>query len=116
MSLPWADHRVIDRFILAEVCLARQRLAQGDVAGAAAMLTQVEQSVRPQNFVHRMPEVAAAQVQVLLRQGKLEAAAQLAQVHPSPAARHGYTWPWTRSKGITAGSMASYRCKAALKR
>jgi LuxR family maltose regulon positive regulatory protein len=76
--------RVIDRFILSEVFLARLRLAQGDVAGAAAMLTQVEQSVRQQNFVHRLPEVTAAQVLVLLRQGKLEAAAQLAQAHPLP--------------------------------
>ena len=50
--------------------LARLKLARGDVAGAAAMLAETEQSVRQHNFVQRMPEVAAAQVLVLLRQGE----------------------------------------------
>jgi len=76
--------RVIDRFIFSEVFLARLKLAQGDVAGAAAMLAETEQSVRQHNFVHRIPEVAAAQVLVLLRQGDLTAAAQLAQAHKLP--------------------------------
>ena len=76
--------RVIDRFIICEVFLARLKLAQGDVAGAAAMLAETEQSVRQHNFVHRMPEVAAAQVLVLLRQGNLAAAAHLAQTHELP--------------------------------
>ncbi len=61
---------VIDRFIICEVFLARLKLAQGDVAGAAAMLAEAEQSARQHNFVHRMPEVAAAQVLVLLRPGQ----------------------------------------------
>jgi LuxR family maltose regulon positive regulatory protein len=75
---------VIDRFIICEVFLARLKLAQGDVAGAAAMLAQADQSVRQHSFVHRMPEVAAAQVTVLLRQGNLEAAAHLAETHKLP--------------------------------
>jgi ATP/maltotriose-dependent transcriptional regulator MalT len=75
---------VIDRFIICEVFLARLKLAQGDVAVAAAMLAETEQSVRQNNFVHRIPEVAAAQVLVLLRQGDLAAAAQLAQAHELP--------------------------------
>ena len=75
---------VIDRFIICEVFLARLKLAQGDVAGAAAMLAQTEQSVRQHNFVHRMPEIAAAQVLVLLHQGNLAAAAHLAQTHELP--------------------------------
>jgi LuxR family maltose regulon positive regulatory protein len=74
----------IDRFIFGEVFLARLKLARRDVAGAAAMLTETEQSVRQNNFVHRMPEVAAAQVLVLLRQGDLAAAAQLAKAHELP--------------------------------
>jgi len=73
--------RVLDRFIISEVFLARLKLARGDVAGAAAMLAETEQSVRQNNFVHRMPEVAAAQVLLLLRQGDLAAAAHLAQTH-----------------------------------
>jgi LuxR family maltose regulon positive regulatory protein len=76
--------RIIDRFIISEVFLARLKLAQGDVAGAAAMLAETEQSVRQNNFVHRIPEVAAAQVLVLLRQGDLPKAAQLAQTHDLP--------------------------------
>jgi LuxR family maltose regulon positive regulatory protein len=76
--------RAIDRYILSEVFLARLRLARGDVPGAAAMLAETEQAVRQNNFVHRISEVAAAQVLVLLRQGDLEAAAQLAKTHELP--------------------------------
>jgi len=76
--------RVIDRFIFSEVFLARLKLARGDVAGAAAMLAEAEQSVRQNNFVHRIPDVAAARVIVLLHQGKLAAAAQLAEAHELP--------------------------------
>jgi LuxR family maltose regulon positive regulatory protein len=70
--------KVIDRYVICEVFLARLKLARGDVAGAAAMLGQTEQSVRQNNFVHREPEVAAAQVMVLLKQGRLAAASDLA--------------------------------------
>jgi LuxR family maltose regulon positive regulatory protein len=77
-------HSVIDRFVICEVFLARLKLAQGDVAGAAAMLAETEQSVRQNNFVHRIPEVAAAQVLVLLRQGDLPKAAHIAQTHDLP--------------------------------
>ena len=79
--------RVIDRFVICEVFLARLKLAQGDVAGAAAILAQADQSARQQNFVYRIPEVAAAQVQTLLRQGNLAAAAHLAQTHDLPLSR-----------------------------
>jgi LuxR family maltose regulon positive regulatory protein len=44
------------------VFLARLKLAQGDVAGATAMLAQADQSAHQQNFVYRTPEVAAVQV------------------------------------------------------
>ena len=43
--------------------------------------------MRQHNFVHRMPEVAAAQVLDLLRQGNLAAAAHLAQAHELPISR-----------------------------
>ncbi len=70
-----------DRFIACEVFLARLKLAQGDVAGAAAILDGADQSVRQQNFVYQMPELAATQVLVLLRQDNLAAAADLAETH-----------------------------------
>ena len=50
----------IDRFVICEVFIARLKLARGDVAGAAAMLAEIEESVRQNDFVQRMPEVAAA--------------------------------------------------------
>jgi LuxR family maltose regulon positive regulatory protein len=74
----------IDRFVISEVFLARLKLARGDVDGAAAMLAQAEQSARQKNFILRLPEIAAAQVLVLLRQDSLAAAAQLAQAHELP--------------------------------
>lgn len=79
--------RVIDRFIVCEVFLARVKLAQGDVTGAAAILAQADQTARQQNFVFRLPEIAAARVDLLLRQGNLTAAAQLAQAYDLPLSR-----------------------------
>ena len=76
--------RVIDRFIFSEVFLARLKLAQGDAVGAAAMLAETSRSVQQHNFVHRIPDVAAQQVILLLHQGNLAAAAQLAQAHELP--------------------------------
>jgi LuxR family maltose regulon positive regulatory protein len=78
---------LIDRFIISEVFLSRLKLARGDVDGAATLLAQTEQSARQQNFLLRMPEIAAAQVLVLLRQGNLDAAADLAQTHELPLSR-----------------------------
>ncbi len=73
-----------DRSVASDVLLARLKLARGDVAGAAALLAEADRSARQQNFVYRLPEVAAAQVLTLLRQGSLSAAAHLAQAHELP--------------------------------
>jgi len=73
-----------DRGVAGEVVLARLKLAQGDVAGATALLAEAAQFVRQHNFVSRVLEVAAAQVLTLLRQGSLSAAAQLAERHDLP--------------------------------
>jgi LuxR family maltose regulon positive regulatory protein len=43
--------------------------------------------VRQRKFVHRMPEVAAAQVLVLIRQGDVAEAARIAQTHDLPVSR-----------------------------
>jgi LuxR family maltose regulon positive regulatory protein len=66
------------------VFLARMKLAQGDVAGAAVILAEADQFVRQHNFVGLTLEVAAAQVFTLLHQGNLAAAAHLAQTHELP--------------------------------
>ena len=74
----------VDTLAACGVLLARLKLVQGDVASATALLAKAEQFVRQQNFVFRMPDVAAAQVLLLLRQGHLAAAAHLAQTHDLP--------------------------------
>ena len=76
-----------DRFIVCEVFLARLKLAQGDTSGAAALLAEAAQSARQQNFVSRLPEVVAAQVLVLLKQGQWAAASQLAETYDLPLSR-----------------------------
>ncbi|MEO8609512.1 MAG: LuxR C-terminal-related transcriptional regulator [Chloroflexota bacterium] len=75
---------MIDRYIVSEIFLARLKLAQGDVMGAAASIAVTDQSVREHHFVYRIPEVAAVQVLILLRQGNLTAATELAQAHDLP--------------------------------
>jgi LuxR family maltose regulon positive regulatory protein len=77
------DH-MIDRFIFSEVFLARLELTLGNVVSAAAMLAETDRSLRQHQFINRLPEVAAAQVLVLLRQGDLTSAAHLAQTHDLP--------------------------------
>ncbi|MDQ3856636.1 MAG: tetratricopeptide repeat protein, partial [Chloroflexota bacterium] len=79
--------RVIDVFIIREVFLARLALARGDATGAAAMLAESSRSAHRHNFVHRILEVAAAQVLTLLHQGQLAAAEQLAAAHDLPLSR-----------------------------
>jgi LuxR family transcriptional regulator, maltose regulon positive regulatory protein len=75
---------IIDRSIIAEVFLVRLKLAQGDVDGATALLEKTDESARQHNFIHRMPEIAAAQVLTYLRQGDLSAAAHVAEAHNLP--------------------------------
>jgi LuxR family maltose regulon positive regulatory protein len=71
----------IDRYVIGEIFLARLKLARGDVDAAAAILAKTDQSVRQQNFVHRMPELAVVQVLTLLRQRNLAAADHLAETY-----------------------------------
>jgi LuxR family maltose regulon positive regulatory protein len=74
----------VDSFASYDVFLARLKLAQGDVDGAVPILTRAEEFVRQHNFEFRMPDVAAAQVLTLLRQGNLAEAAHLAETHELP--------------------------------
>lgn len=70
-----------DTFGSCQVFFARLKLAQGDVAGAAASLAEAEQFGRARHFINLMPKIAAAQVRALLQQGNIATAAQLAQAH-----------------------------------
>jgi LuxR family maltose regulon positive regulatory protein len=78
---------VVDSFASYDVFLARLKLARGDAAGAVATLTRAEEFVRRHGFGFRMPDVAAARVLALLRQGNLAAAAHLAETHELPMGR-----------------------------
>jgi LuxR family maltose regulon positive regulatory protein len=74
----------IETFAGGGVFLARLKLARDDVLGAVAGLDEAEAFVRQHNFMFRMPDVAAAQVLTLLRQGKLAEAAHLAETQDLP--------------------------------
>ena len=84
MQLTRQWDRLIDRFIVSEVFLASLKLARGDVDGAAVLLAQAEESARQKNFLLLLPEIAAVQVPVLLRQGRVAAADQLARQYELP--------------------------------
>ncbi len=83
-SAELARQILVDTFAACGAFLARLKLAQGDVSGAAAALDEAEAFVQRHRFVFRMPDVAAAQVLLLLHQGHLAAAAHLAQTHDLP--------------------------------
>ena len=83
-SAQLARQITVDTLAAYGVFVARLKLAQGDVSGAAAALDEAEAYVRRYSFVFRMPDVAAAQVLLLLHQGHLAAAAHLAQTHELP--------------------------------
>ncbi|MGA2380337.1 MAG: LuxR C-terminal-related transcriptional regulator [Spirochaetia bacterium] len=77
----------IDRFILCELLLAKVTLARGYVAAAAARLDELAITARTPSFRHRLPEIAALQVPILLCQGNMEAAAHLAGTFDLPQSR-----------------------------
>jgi LuxR family maltose regulon positive regulatory protein len=76
--------QVIDRLILSELFLAGLKLARRDVIGAARIVSQTEQTARQKNYTVRLPDIAVAQVIILLRQGNIDAAAQLARQFDLP--------------------------------
>ena len=76
--------QLIDRFILSEVFIARLHLARGDVGGASDLLAEAERSARQKDFLPRLPDIAAAQVLVLIQQGQLAKAEQLTRKYELP--------------------------------
>jgi LuxR family maltose regulon positive regulatory protein len=74
----------VETFAAGGVLLARLRLSRGDAPGAIAILDEAAAFVRQHHFMFRMPDIAAAQVLTLLRQGNLAAAAQLAATYDLP--------------------------------
>jgi ATP/maltotriose-dependent transcriptional regulator MalT len=74
----------VDTFISYAVFVARLRMARGDVPGAIASLDQAEAFLYQHNFTSRMPDVAAIRVLILVHQGRIEAAAHLAEAYNLP--------------------------------
>ena len=77
-------YTAFDRFTVNEAFLVHLKLAQGDLQGASIVLAAVNQLVNQNNFIHCLPEVAQAKINLLVEQGALSAAAQLAQKHSLP--------------------------------
>ena len=101
-------------FVACELFLVRLKLAQGDTAGAAALLAAAEQAARQQSFVRQLPEIAALHVLVSLRQRDLAAAAQAAQAHDLPLSQARVDL----AQGDTAAALAAlaaYRQQAEVK-
>src|SRR5262249_31752963 len=78
-----------DRVVAGEVVLARVKLARQDLAGASAILEKAGAVARRHNFTYQMREVAGAQVQALLHEGNLAAAADLARRNEHPLSQAG---------------------------
>jgi len=76
-----------DRAVVCLLFLARLKMARGDLADAAGALAEADASARRHNFVLQIPEIAAAQVALLLRRGEIAAAAELAEKHEIPLSR-----------------------------
>lgn len=73
-----------DRIVTGEIMMARLKLANGDAESASEKLDAVLRFVRRHGLPHRMPEVAAAQAQAMLRGGNPAEALRLARVHELP--------------------------------
>jgi LuxR family maltose regulon positive regulatory protein len=67
-----------------ELLLARLNLARGDADGAAERVANAERFMKKNSFSHLMLDIAALQITVLLRQGNLAQAADLAEKHKLP--------------------------------
>lgn len=76
----------LNRLVHAQVFLARLKLAHGDVTDATVILAEASQSVRQNNMVSEASNIADAQIRILLSQGLVAAAAQLAEEHDLPMA------------------------------
>lgn len=79
--------QITDRIIMSELHLALIKLAQGDVSGAAQMVSQAEQTSRQKYFTLRLPNIAFFQAWIHLHQGNLDAAAQLTRQSEIPLMR-----------------------------
>jgi LuxR family maltose regulon positive regulatory protein len=76
-----------DRSVGSELFLVRLKLAQGDLAGATGLLATAGQQARQHGFALQLPEVAALETLLALRQGQVAAAAEAARRDDIPLCR-----------------------------
>ncbi|MFN8630920.1 MAG: LuxR C-terminal-related transcriptional regulator [Chloroflexota bacterium] len=84
ISLDLGRRLQADRFVVSLVLLARISLAEGDTDTAFRTLDDAEAAVREHGFAREAPNVAAARVQVLLRENRVEEAAGVASTIEDP--------------------------------
>lgn len=70
-----------DRVVAGWVFLARLKLTRGEVNEAATIIAKADHDARQHHFVNQIFDINAAHVLVLLHQGNLAEASQLAQKH-----------------------------------
>lgn len=101
-----------DRQVAAELFLARLKLAQGDVDGAADLLAQIEPQLHQPRFVLQHPEFTAVQLLLILRQSNPEAAAALAQTHELPPLSRARVALAQDDPAAALATLAAYRQQA----
>nr|WP_028596428.1 LuxR C-terminal-related transcriptional regulator [Paenibacillus assamensis] len=73
-----------DRAVAGEVFLAKLKLAQGDVSGAAATISRTEYVAGQYHFKHQLPHIAEMQVHVWIQQEHVTAAHTWSQKYNLP--------------------------------
>lgn len=73
-----------DRLALGMLFQVRLQWAQGDVAGAEALLAQAAQMIHAHHFEQQVAELVALQMGLRLQQGDVATAVALAEAHPLP--------------------------------
>jgi LuxR family maltose regulon positive regulatory protein len=73
--------------ISCRVFLAHIKLARGDISGAKVLLDEASQYALDRKLLHQMSEIAAEKILILLRQGDLQLAAQLAETYKLPISK-----------------------------
>lgn len=87
-SVPLARQLInTDRSVACEVLHARLKLAKGDAVGSVEILTQAEEEARRRNFIFQIPDISGTLVTALLRLGKVEEAAAVADAYKLPLNR-----------------------------
>lgn len=71
-------------FIAGELFFARLKFAQGDIENALTLVSEIIASVKEYNYLHLMPNVITEKILLLMHQGDLTEAEQLANNYDLP--------------------------------